>query len=160
MPVSGPVLGTELGDEFDIGNIEGGKIRIKVNGPGLTRNGSNELEVNPPVLTYNNTLTTLEFNNGSGGLQSIDLSALTTDIFVSGGSFDASSSVLTLTDNNGVTPDVTIDLSTLLGVSTDADNLLRNGADGKGLFTKADLDGQTNILLSVFDTQIGRVVTI
>jgi hypothetical protein len=41
----------------------------------------------------------------------------TTDIYVNGGSYDPDTMTLTLVDNNGVTPDITIDLSALIPVT-------------------------------------------
>jgi hypothetical protein len=160
MALTDPIIGSELNDEFDIGTIVANKVSIKIDGTTVTKNASNQITATPGSLTYDNATAVITYTNAAGNVQNIDLSALTTDIYVDGGTFDAATSVLTLTDNNGGTADVTIDLSSLLGVSTDAGNLLNNGADGKPLFTKTDLDAQTSILTSLFGTQLGRLVNI
>jgi len=160
MAINDPVIGSELNSEFDIGTIAANKVSIKIDGSTITKNGNGQLVATTGGLTYDNATTVLTYTNGAGNVQNIDLSALVSEIFVDGGTFDAATSTLTLTDNDAATPDVTIDLSTLIGVSTDAGNLLSNGADGKPLLTKADLDAQTIILPSLFGTAIGRVITI
>ena len=110
-------------------------------------------------MTYDTNTKMLAYADEHGGLTSVDLSALAVDIFVNGASFDAASLVLTLTDTDAGTPDVTVDLSTLKvtltdngdgtftiaqgansytfdtkeGVSADAGNLLLAGTDAKPL---------------------------
>ena len=160
MAIGDPVIGSELSDQFDIGTIEANKVTIKIDGSTITESGAGVLSAPSGSMTYDSGTATLTYNNGAGGVQNIDLSALTTDIFVNGGSFDAVTSVLTLTDNDGGTPDVTVDLSALLGVSTDANNLLSNGTDGKPFFDKAALDAQTTVLTSLFGTPLGRLVNL
>lgn len=160
MAINDPVIGSELGVEFDIGTLVPNKVSIKIDDSTITKNGSDQLVATLSTMTYNAGTATLTFTDGAGTATNIDLSALTTDIFVNGGSFDAATSVLTLTDNDGGTADVTVDLSSLLGVAAEATNLLGTGANGKALFTKADLDGQTTILTSLFGTQLGRIVNI
>ena len=106
-------------------------------------------------LTYDGTNTTLTFTDENGVVSNIDLSALTSDIFVNGATYNAASTTLTLSDNDPATPDVVVDLSTLrsiitpdlatgswshddgngtvqtiLSTSSDADNQLSIGADG------------------------------
>ena len=66
-------------------------------------------------LTYTPATTVLAFKDEAGNITTIDLSALTSDIYVNGATFDPASLVLTLTDNDGATPNVTVDLSDLLG---------------------------------------------
>ncbi|MGL5733251.1 MAG: hypothetical protein ACRCYS_00175, partial [Beijerinckiaceae bacterium] len=70
--------------------------------------------------------------DGSGNLVQVPIQALlqTAEIYVNGGSYNPATSILTLTDTSGTTPDVTINLGALLGVSTDAGNVLTNGTDG------------------------------
>lgn len=130
-----------LGPEFLIGTgVAADKIEIKVDGTTALRAVDGTLSAPSGSLTYDGVTTILTYDNGAGGTQNIDLSAFTTDLYITGGSFDAASSVLTLTDADAGTPDVTIDLSTLLGASTDADNLLTNGADGKPKITEGDIE--------------------
>lgn len=152
------VLGSELGDEFLIGTETAGKITVAVDGTSVTKVG-NVLAAPSPV--WDNVAKTITFPSVNGAAQQvIDLSQFTTDIYVDGATFNPTTNILTLTDNDGGTPNVTVDLSLLLGVSADAGNLLVNGTDGKPLFTKATLDAQTNICTSVFGTQLFRGITI
>lgn len=137
------VIASELGNEFLLGTETANKITIAVDNVSITKPGD-VLTATPGVLTYDNLTTILTYTSGSGAVQNIDLSAFTTDIFVDGGSFDAVNSVLTLTDNDAGTPDVTVDLSSLLGVSTDANNALTNGADGKPFLDSSALTVATD----------------
>ena len=138
MALNDIVTGSNLGPEFELGTNVADAITINVDGVTVLRDPVTG-ELSSPAaaqavsaITYDAATTTLTHDPGDGSTPvDIDLSALTTDIFVDGATFDAATSILTLKDNDGATPDVTIDLSTLLGVSTDADNLLSNGADGK-----------------------------
>ena len=130
------VLSTELSNQFDIGVIESNKISIKVDGTTVTSDAAGVLSATPSSLTYDPATTILTHTGGDGNVTNVNLSSLTSDIFVNGGTFDAATSVLTLSDNDPATPDVVIDLSTLLGVSADADNILTDGADGKPFLDK------------------------
>lgn len=154
------VLGSELGLEFDIGVEVSNKISVKVDGTSIVKDGTTgSLAAANPV--YDSVAKTITYPavNGVAG-QVIDLSEFVVDVFVDGATFNATTNVLTLTDNSGTTPDVVVDLSNLLGVSSDAGNLLTNGADGKPLFDKAALNSQTQICTSVFGTNLFRGVTI
>lgn len=87
--------------------------------------------VHPETLTalsYNATTTVLTYTDEAGNASTIDLSALTTDLYITGASFNATTTVLTLSDADGVSPDVTVDLSTLKGTLTD-------NADGTYTYT-------------------------
>ena len=66
-------------------------------------------------FTYDPVTTTLSFVDEAGNTTTVNLAALTSDIFVNGAAFDPASLVLTLTDNGGATPDVTVNLASLLG---------------------------------------------
>ena len=134
------VTPSNLGPEFELGTTVANQITISVDGVGVVRDaGTGELSSPPGVLSYDNTTTTLTYTDGQGNTQNVDLSSLTSDIFVNGGSFDAATSVLTLTDTDAGTPDVIVDLSSLLGVSADANNVLTNGTDGKPFFDPSTL---------------------
>ena len=140
-------------------SLVGTVLSSEVNGVTATQDLLSAIQAGETVtaLSYNATTTELSYTDEDGNVSVIDLSALTTDIYVSGGSFDAGTSVLTLVDNDGVTPDITIDLSSFVvsvvnnndgtydvmqngvsvgqidtkdGVSTDAGNLLSIGTDG------------------------------
>ena len=74
------------------------------------------------TLTYNPATKTLTYTNEDATVATIDLSALAADIFVTGGSYNAATMVLTLSDNDGVTPDITINLADLKKVATQATN--------------------------------------
>lgn len=65
------------------------------------------------TLVYDAALKKLTYTGESGIAQVVDLSALAVDIFVNGGTFNATTAVLTLTDNDGTTPNVVVDLSSL-----------------------------------------------
>ena len=150
------VIAPELGPEFEIGTTVAGKITVNVDGTTVVRNaGTGELSAPSGSLTYDNATTVLTYTNGAGGIQNINLASLTNDIFVNGGTFDAATSVLTLTDSDGTTPDVTIDLSSLLGVSTDANNILGNGTDLKPFLQASDITAlATETCTSVFGVDL------
>lgn len=135
------VTPSNLGPEFDLGNTVANQIVIKTDNVGVIRDaGTGELSSPPGILSYDNTTTVLSYNDGQGTVQTVDLSALTSEIFIDNGSYDAATMELTLTDSDPNTPDVVIPLGGLLGVSTDASNILTNGTDGKPLLTTAQLD--------------------
>lgn len=71
------------------------------------------------ALTYDTATTTLTYINEAGVTQTVNLSSLTTDVFVNGGSFNPATLTLTLTDNSGVTPDVVVPLSSLVSALAD-----------------------------------------
>lgn len=122
-------------------------------------------------MTYDTNTKMLAYTDEHGGVTSVDLSALAVDIFITGASFDAASLVLTLTDADAGTPDVTVDLSTLKvtlvdngdgtftiaqgsnsytfdtkeGVSADAGNLLVAGTDGKPLLNPGAVRGLLDV---------------
>lgn len=217
------ILVGNLGNEFDLGNIEGGKIHLLTDGSIVRDPGTGELSVDVSalgitnilslagtvltstvngqaadqdlaaaieagetvtVLDYDPATTTLTYTDEDGNDTTVDLSALTTDIYITGGSFDAGSMQLTLTDPDAGTPDVVIDLSTLLlvvtdngdgtyelaqggntstidtrdGVSADAGNLLGLGADQKALLVEADVAAlATEELTDAFGVHIGFI---
>ena len=156
---TGFVLDTELGPEFLIGTETPNKITVSVDGTSVTKNAAGVLSAQPPV--FDNTANTITFPSAGGAAaQIINLTPYTSDIFVSGATLDATTKVLTLTDNDAGTPDVVVDLGGLLGVSGDGGNLLTDGTDGKAYFNKAQLDAQTQICTSVFGQQLFRGVTI
>jgi len=70
------------------------------------------------TLNYAPATKTLTYVDEDGVTATIDLSALALDIFVNGGTFNAATMVLTLTDNNATTPDIVVDLSDLKKVVT------------------------------------------
>lgn len=71
------------------------------------------------ALTYVAGTQTLSFTDEDGGVNDIDLSALTSDLRVDGASVDAAG-VLTFTVNDaGVATDFTVDLSTYVNSVTD-----------------------------------------
>ena len=74
------------------------------------------------TLSYNATTKILTYADELGMMNSIDLSALAQDTYVDGGSFNATSGILTLTDNSGTTPDVIVDLSALKATLVDNNN--------------------------------------
>lgn len=127
------------------------------------------------VLGYDAGTATLTYLDENGNATVVDLAALTSDIHVDGATWDAASMTLTLTDNDGGTPDVVVDLSSLQGsmtdnsdgtylydagngtttvidtntpASADAGNLLSTGSDGRPL-----LDGAGITALATVDVQ-------
>lgn len=78
----------------------------------------------------------LSYTDEAGNVTSIDLSALAADIYVNGATFNAGTGVLTLTDNDGTSPDVVVDLSAYKVAWTD---------NGDGTFTHAQA-GATYVL--------------
>lgn len=132
MTLQNLVQGSNLGPEFEQGTNVPGSLTINVDGTTVVRDATTG-ELSSPVTTlnYDNTTGILTYVNEAGTPQTINLGALASDIFVDGASFDASTSILTLTDNDAGTPDITVDLSSFLGVSSDAGNLLVDGTDGK-----------------------------
>lgn len=140
MSTQNVVAPVNLGPEFELGTTVANKITINVDGVSVKRDvTTGELSSPAPVVTWNNVTKEITHDDGQGNTQVINLSQFTTDIHVNGGSFNAATSVLTLTDNDGVTPDITIDLSSLLGVSTDAGNILSAGTDGKPYLQLSDI---------------------
>lgn len=139
------VVPSDLGPEFQIGTNVANKITVKVDGLTVVRNATTGELSSPNVAASYNTVTkTLTITNQAGVATNIDLSSLAADIFLNGGSFNATTMVLTLTDNSATTPDVVINLAALLGVSTDAGNVLTNGADGKGYLSNGIIGTQAS----------------
>ena len=105
---------------------------------------------------YDPATNIVTYTDEAGTAGTHDLSALTTDIYVNGGSFDAASMVLTLTDTDGGTGDITVDLSALKQVST-ADSATvafsGTGEAGSPLTASASVSGATagNLLTAVAD---------
>ncbi|MBV7326763.1 hypothetical protein KFU94_00595 [Chloroflexi bacterium TSY] len=82
----------------------------------------------------------MTYTDEAGNPTNIDLSGLTTDVYVDGASFDPGTMVLTLTDNDGGTPNVTVDLSSLRSSVTD---------HGDGTWTHDDGSGTTVTIRSI-----------
>jgi len=96
-------------------------------GTTLTQNGSSINLL--PAIKAGETLTTIAYNpvtkiityTGENGTPvAIDLSALATDIYITGSTYDVATMVLTLTDNSATTPDITLNLAELKKVATAA----------------------------------------
>ena len=139
MAVNDIVVTPNLGPEFQIGTgPDPAAITVNVDGTTVVRDATTG-QLSSPIttLSYDNTTQVLTYINEAGATTTLDMSALAADIFVNGASYDATTSVLTLTDNDTGTPDVTVDLSQLLGVSTDPNNLLGDGTDGKPFLDSA-----------------------
>lgn len=98
----------------------GPNLQVNVNGATST------LDLTPLIqagetnttLTYAPLTKTLTYTNEDGIPFVIDLSALAADIFVNAASYDPATMVLTLQDNEGTTPDITINLADLKQVIT------------------------------------------
>jgi hypothetical protein len=65
------------------------------------------------TLAYSPATQTLSYTNEAGTTVSLDLSALSVDVFVNGGTYDPATMILTLTDNDATTAPITIDLASL-----------------------------------------------
>lgn len=121
-----------LGGEFEIGTNVANKITIKVDGTTVLRDGITGELSSPSVaeslttITYDNITNALVYTAEDGNLTTLDLSGLTTDVFVTGASL--ASGMLTLTDPDAGTPDVVVDLNDLLQVSSAGGNILTNHA--------------------------------
>ena len=138
------LLGSELGQEFDKGNEVAGKVSIKVDGQTITKDENGILSAVTVMPTFDPANAVISFPSALGGAgTNIDLSQFLTDLQVTGGSFDAAASVLKLVDNdNDDVDDIIIDLSSLLGVSDNADNLLTDGDDSKPFLSKSAVSNE------------------
>lgn len=106
------------------------------------------------ISTAADVLTTLSYNAGThiltykdelGANTNIDLTALATDVYVNGGSYDANLKRLTLTDNSGPTPDVVIDLSGIVPVLVNNLDGTYNLGDGRGATSIGVIDTRANL---------------
>lgn len=89
-------------------------------------------------LSYDSNTTSLSYVDEAGNTTVVDLSALTSDIFVNGGSFNPSNGILTLTDNDGGTADIVVDLSMFTSTFiVNPDNSITH-TDGSGSITNYD----------------------
>lgn len=104
---------------------------------GLDGSGKLKLAETVTSLAYNSGTTTLTFTDEDGGVTNIDLAALTTDIYVNGASL--SGDTLILTDNDGETPNVVVDLSSFRGSVTVNGNGTFTFDDGSGSLVDVDM---------------------
>ena len=151
--MSSVVVPGNLGPEFSIGGVIPSLITVQVDGTSVSRNGTTGvLSATQPA--YDTVAKTLTFPAADGGTPLvIDLSSLASDIFVTGATLAAG--VLTLTDNDAGTPDVVVDLSAFLGVSTDAGNVLTAGADDLPFLDAATVEAlATNTCTDAFGVDI------
>jgi len=147
------ILARELAPEFEQ-DATAKLIRLKVDGTTVVKGPDGTVSAVQPapiVPTFNGQNGVLMFGNTP-----IDLSQFLADITVTGGSFDAATQVITLVSNDDDVDDLTIDLSALLGVSTDSDNLLSNGADSKPYLNQ---DGIEQSIRNVVESSASRNVT-
>jgi len=141
-----------LGNEFDLGTIEAGKIHVKLDGT-LQRNvGTGELGINPAATT--NALAAAAPNLTStvnGVAAAVDLTALVQAVeTLTSMSYNALTKVLTYTDEDGVAQ--VLDLSTL------ATDIFVNGGNynaATGVLTLTDNDGGTgDVTINLQDLKI------
>lgn len=101
-------------------SLAGANLTSDVNGVTDTIDLTPAVQAAETLTTWNydpaTHIVTYTGENGVAGTS--DLSALTSDIYVNGGSYDAASMILTLTDADAGTADVTVDLSELKKVAT------------------------------------------
>ena len=120
------VVTQNLGNEFDLGNIEAGKIHVKL-GSGLSRDpvtgeisfdaGVLPDDVNVAGLSWNPATNELTLLESDGSEFVVDLGTLAADKFLSSSSFDPIANVLTLVMTDG--SEYTVDLGDLVQVHTD-----------------------------------------
>jgi hypothetical protein len=106
------VTPTNLGNEFDLGNIEPGKIHVKL-GSGLIRNpATGVISFDAGVLPADVSLASLNWNPASneltltetdGTTHVVNLATLAADKFLAGSSYNPASNELTLTMTDGST---------------------------------------------------------
>lgn len=132
-------------NDFNLGTDIANSITVNVDGTTVVRGAATGLESPNQALSFNNGTNELTLTNNGAADTVIDLSALTADIYVTGASMVGT--VLTLTDNDAGTPDVTIDLAAFVsGPSADAGNLLTTGTDGLSLLTSVVSGDANNVI--------------
>jgi len=94
-------------------------------------------------LTYVGATKVLTYLDEAGNSTAVNLAALAADIYVNGASLNATTGILTLTDNDGTSPDVTVDLHALTGTLTN---------NGDGTYTYTTMSGTVT-----FDTKKAAV---
>ena len=77
MAVSNIVTAENLAPTFEIGTRTPNLITIRTDDVGVTQDAAGVISSPPGVLTYDSTTSMLEYDNGQGGTQTIDLTALT-----------------------------------------------------------------------------------
>lgn len=89
------------------------------NGTTITVDLGSAIQAGETVTNLSYSGTVLTYTNETGNTVSIDLGNLTTDIYVTGVTFDAFKNQLTLVDNDDNTPDIIIDLGQMVSEYTD-----------------------------------------
>ena len=153
------VTPSNLGQEFELGTTVTDKITIKVDGTSVERASDGTLNAAPPMWDNVTKIITFPSQNGAPA-QEIDLSQFVADIYVNGGSYDPALMTLVLSDNDATTPDVVVNLSAMLGVSTDAGQILTNGADGKPFLDEATITNIANNCTDAFGVNIFKAFPI
>lgn len=95
-------------------------------------------------LSYNVETTSLTYTAEDGSQTVVNLQALTSDVSVSGGTYDSSAMTLTLVDNNPESPDIVIDFSTLQGSVVNNNNGTYTYNNGNGSTTIIDTSASSN----------------
>lgn len=85
------------------------------------------------TMAYNAVTKVLTYTNEKAVVATIDLSALALDVYVNGGSYNASTMALTLTDSSGTTPDIVINLAELKQVAKSSSNTVTITGTGETL---------------------------
>ena len=94
-------------------------------------------------LVYDPATYQITFSDENGDTTVVNLAALAADIFVTGATYNASTGVLTLTDNDAGTPDVTVNLAALI-------SQVVNNNDGS--YTHTSGDGSVTVINVLGDT--------
>jgi hypothetical protein len=119
------VTPTNLGNEFDLGTIEAGKIHVKL-GSGLVRNAATGVisfdasvlpaDVHMQGLNWNPATNELTLTESDGSTHGVNLATLAADKFLQGSSYDPATNELILVMTDGST--YVIDLTDLAPVGS------------------------------------------
>lgn len=125
------IVKSNLGNDFALDTVNK-KVHVNVDADTLLRDSATGiLSAKGKVtnLTWDNVTKVITYVNENNVNQTIDLSQFTTDINVSGGTFDPVTTVLTLTQDDGG-PDIDIDLAALARSSTIDSSTVAFDGDG------------------------------
>ena len=120
------VTPTNLGNEFDLGTMEAGKIHVKFDGTTIQRNPATGVvsinlaglpaDVNVQGMSWNPATNELTLTETDGTPHVVSLATLAADKFLQGSSYNAATNQLTLTMTDGST--YVIDLTDLAPVGS------------------------------------------
>lgn len=101
-------------------------------------------------ISYDASTYEMTFLDENGDSTVVNLAALAADIFVTGATYDATTGVLTLTDNDASTPDVIVNLSALISQLQNNNDGTYTHTSGDGSVTTINVlgDGPNNLLVA------------